>query len=175
MLVTDGQSRTPAVAWRPRGFSIGLGAASPGFEIRPKVLHRAHASHASAPVPSLDPSSPSPATTPSPYPSPFAPVIDLGASTASLPTEGRAAQRRRHGHGRSESLSGALYVGPSAHEHHHHTRHSSLLPMGRAMEGGEAALGDGQRELDDDDDDEGKELRARGWWARVRSSLGRGT
>ncbi|KPV78400.1 uncharacterized protein RHOBADRAFT_33080, partial [Rhodotorula graminis WP1] len=38
------------VAWRPRGFSIGLGAASPGFEIRPKVLHRAHASHASAPV-----------------------------------------------------------------------------------------------------------------------------
>ncbi|GAA5834068.1 hypothetical protein JCM9279_004206 [Rhodotorula babjevae] len=160
------------VVWRPRGFSIGLGAASPGFEIRPKVLHRAHASHSSAPVPSLDPSSPSPAASPSPYPSPFTPVIDLGASTASLPTDGRAAQRRRHGHGRSESLSGALYVGPSAHEHHHHPRHrredSSPLPMGRARDGGEA---DGQHEHDDDEE-EAKALRARGWWARVRSTLG---
>lgn len=89
------------------------------------------------------------------YPSPYAPVIDLGASTASLPAEGRAAQRpsrRRHGHGRSESLSGALYVGPE--------------PL--TAEASEA----------EEDEDGAKEQSRRGgsggWWTRVRERL-RGT
>lgn len=93
------------------------------------------------------------------YPSPYAPVIDLGASTASLPAEGRAAQRpsrRRHGHGhghgRSESLSGALYVGPE--------------PL--TAEASEA----------EEDEEDAKEQSRRGggqgWWTRVRERL-RGT
>ncbi|GAA6047261.1 hypothetical protein JCM3770_001855 [Rhodotorula araucariae] len=74
---TEGdESDDEPVKWRPRGFSIGLGAASPGFEIRPAILHRAHTSH--------HPAVPAP-TTP-----------DLASSTASLPTDGRPARRRHH-------------------------------------------------------------------------------
>jgi len=43
--------------------------------------------------------------------------------------------------------------------------------MGRAREGSEVRLGDAQREVDDDEE-EAKALRARGWWAKVRSTLG---
>ncbi|GJN91686.1 hypothetical protein Rhopal_004709-T1 [Rhodotorula paludigena] len=120
------------VIWRPRGFSIGIGAASPGFDIRPAHLHRAHTSH------HPPPGSPSPSA-------------DLAASTASLPVEGRhghahghahgtgGRRRHGHGHGRSESLSGSLYVGPppaSPAGQHGHARTGSLpvSPAGEARE-----------------------------------------
>lgn len=118
--------------WRPRGFSIGIGAASPGFDIRPAHLHRAHTSH-------------------HPPPGSPAPSADLAASTASLPVEGRhghahghgngngGRRRHGHGHGRSESLSGSLYVGPppaGSVGQHGHARTGSLpvSPAGEARE-----------------------------------------
>ncbi|BGP44873.1 hypothetical protein JCM10450v2_000688 [Rhodotorula kratochvilovae] len=134
------------VKWRPRGFSIGLGAASPGFEIRPATLHRAHTSHHPSPL--------------SPPPPP-----DLAASTASLPAEGRPA-RRRHHHVRGESLSGAPYVGDGGVERAHHRRGGSLPPSTPAVGAGQGrevriVLGG----------EVGAGKPARGWWRGVRDRL----
>ncbi|GAA5857153.1 hypothetical protein JCM8547_009341 [Rhodosporidiobolus lusitaniae] len=112
--------------YRPRGFSIGLGAASPGFEIRPSHPHPPHSRRSrTATLPSFPSCQSSPAvpTQHSPH-SAFHPsygtreggVNLLAESTASLPVaEGEraaAAARRHRGHRRGESLSGAPYVGP---------------------------------------------------------------
>ncbi|BGP21667.1 hypothetical protein JCM10295v2_000542 [Rhodotorula toruloides] len=91
--VDDLSDEEEPVVWRPRGFSIGLSAASPGFEIRPRP---ARATTAGFPTSS-------PFSTSSEDP--------LARSTASLPPNTPRSSRPARGHRRSESLSGALYVG----------------------------------------------------------------
>ncbi|PRQ72641.1 hypothetical protein AAT19DRAFT_16565 [Rhodotorula toruloides] len=91
--VEDLTDEDEPVIWRPRGFSIGLSAASPGFEIRPRP---ARAQTAGLPTSS-----------------PFSTSSEdsLARSTASLPPNTPRTSRPARGHRRSESLSGALYVG----------------------------------------------------------------
>ncbi|BGP04786.1 hypothetical protein JCM10049v2_000588 [Rhodotorula toruloides] len=91
--VEDLTDQEEPVTWRPRGFSIGLSAASPGFEIRPRP-GRAH-------------------TAALPTSSPFSTSSEdpLARSTASLLPNMPRRTRPARGHRRSESLSGALYVG----------------------------------------------------------------
>ncbi|GAA6035208.1 hypothetical protein JCM8097_006420 [Rhodosporidiobolus ruineniae] len=106
--------------YRPRGFSIGLGAASPGFEIRPSHSYPLRRAHTSA----------FPSSSTFAFPSPSADVslaldqsqaderTPLANSTASLPADPSKPHRRaayqHHAHRRSGSLSGAPYVGLAA-------------------------------------------------------------
>ncbi|GAA6001751.1 hypothetical protein JCM10207_002296 [Rhodosporidiobolus poonsookiae] len=118
------------VPFRPRGFSIGLGAASPGFDIRPAAHHHHHphphplrrsqttGAPPAAPHPHSD-ALPSRPTFPTFSPDVAAESANpLAASTASLPADlanpPSTPRRRRalHRHERNNSLSGAPYVGP---------------------------------------------------------------
>ncbi|GAA5985714.1 hypothetical protein JCM11641_007190 [Rhodosporidiobolus odoratus] len=113
--VEDEDEEEPLL-YRPRGFSIGLGAASPGFEIRPAHLHHHHHHHHSQPH-VLHQSQTASADYALPFPGHPTETTPLAAPTTSLPgspggvTGAGGGKRRDRGHGRNNSLSGAPYVG----------------------------------------------------------------
>lgn len=123
---SDSEDEEP-LEWVPRGLTIGLGAASPGFDIRP--AHRPHQRNLHRRSVSLTHSADH-RTSPSiaPVITPLARtgdevdgvgLLDRTASEADVGTAADEVDRRRawrehhhhHSHHRTTSLSGALYVG----------------------------------------------------------------
>ncbi|GAA5904323.1 hypothetical protein JCM6882_003196 [Rhodosporidiobolus microsporus] len=168
--------------YRPRGFSIGLGAASPGFDIHPRSstasshpLRRPRTS--TFPSSSSLPSFPRPAAAEPSSPTERTP---LAASTGSLPPQPPqppSTPKRHHHHRRSESLSlsGAPYVGSPTHGHsggggHKRTLSGDLRAHDAEAVGEGVMEGLGLREVDVGDSAVGKDQaggkKGRGWWRR---------
>ncbi|GAA5944628.1 hypothetical protein JCM10213_008090 [Rhodosporidiobolus nylandii] len=151
------------VSYRPRGFSVGLGAASPGFEIRP--AHHVHRAHTAEP--------PSSATFASflhdsPEPDERTP---LAQSTASLPPQGGGKRKSHHSHKRNDSLSGAPYVGPPSPGRGGHGR----SPSGDfAAAAADPAEGLGLRQVDTSEEGgSGKRKKKGGNWLKRLRTAGR--
>jgi len=90
---------TSTVEWRPRGFSIGLAASSPGFELRPSTNHHRRTT---------------PSSTSSPSGLPHHSTLDSLIRDAGDDEESGSPRRNSNPLSRSMrgSLSGSLYVGP---------------------------------------------------------------
>lgn len=132
---TTARTDTPfqAVPYRPRGFSIGISAASPGFEIRPSTPRRDRHSHdlsgtgdprsgnelgwSTSSLPA-QPTSPSYGATGGPGSALSPGLSPDGRDSPKTPPGGvrrdRRLPRRSRGHRRDGSLTGAPYVGPVA-------------------------------------------------------------
>ncbi|GAA5930134.1 hypothetical protein JCM1841_002322 [Sporobolomyces salmonicolor] len=136
--------------WRPRGFSVGIGAASPGFDVRPTAQHRARR-RTSTP----------PASTP--FPS-YSNHLDLSDETPVIPPDDdefaslSRSQRARRG---CQSLSGSLYVG--SHRRSGSGGSLSLPTMPFPTEGDASADGEAAHGLGID---QGSRLAR--WWKRMQ-------
>ncbi|GAA5832940.1 hypothetical protein JCM11251_000539 [Rhodosporidiobolus azoricus] len=145
--------------YRPRGFSIGLGAASPGFDIYPR--HHNHAPVSSHPLrrprTSTLPSSASMPTFPRdrhPLGGPSSPPSQTTTALAPEPPNTPPRRRTHHRHDSlSHSLSGAPYVGSPTRGGHGRTLSGDLgmasptrVEEGAAGTRGRAAAGRGGME-----------------------------
>ncbi|BGP52957.1 hypothetical protein JCM8202_004039 [Rhodotorula sphaerocarpa] len=126
-------SEDELIPYRPRGFSIGISAASPGFEIRPSTPRRDRHSHdlsgtgdprsgnelgwSTSSLPA-QPTSPSYGATGGPGSALSPGLSPDGRDSPKTPPGGvrrdRRLPRRSRGHRRDGSLTGAPYVGPVA-------------------------------------------------------------
>lgn len=100
------------VEWRPRGFSIGLAASSPGFELRPSTVHHRRTA---------------PSSTSSPSGLPHHSTLDSLIRDAGDDEESASPRRNSNSLSRSMrgSLSGSLYVGPPPPSSPGHRRNRS--------------------------------------------------
>ncbi|GAA5894219.1 hypothetical protein JCM5296_004687 [Sporobolomyces johnsonii] len=137
--------------WRPRGFSVGLGAASPGFDVRPTAQHRPR-SRTSTPPASM------------PFPT-FSNELDVNDETPPITPNDHGfaspsrSQRARQG---CQSLSGSLYVGSRRRSGSSGSLSIPTTPFptqGDASANGEATHGLAF--------DKGPSPLAR-WWKRIR-------
>ncbi|GAA5980063.1 hypothetical protein JCM10908_001518 [Rhodotorula pacifica] len=119
ILISTAYERT--VPYRPRGFSIGISAASPGFEIRPSSTatphRRSRLSLDAATTPSSTTDELAWSTSSLPAPPAASPTRGLLDSPKTLGLSRTTRNRRSYGHRREGSLTGAPYVGQPPYSH----------------------------------------------------------